>query len=290
MALPVLFGANIDPVWRDVDGPLQLAVQAERDGLDLVTIQDHPYQAAFHDMWTLMSFLAAGTQRVVFVPAVANLPLRPPAMLAKAAASFDVLSAGRLRLGLGAGAFWEAIEAMGGPRRGRKEAVDALSEAIEVIRALWSGQRSARAGGAHYRVAGIHPGPAPSASLGIWLGAYGPRMLDLTGARADGWLPSLAYLGVDRLGEASARIDEAAHRAGRDPAVIRKVYNLNGLITPVSEGPFYGPVRQWVDQITDLVGAYGMNGFVYWPDRDHRRQLSLFAQEVVPAVRRVLPA
>ncbi|MFD3939134.1 LLM class flavin-dependent oxidoreductase [Streptomyces sp. NPDC058611] len=287
MGMPVLFGANIEPAWAEAGGPLRLAVQAEQDGLDLITIQDHPYQAAFHDMWTLMSFLAAGTDRIAFVPTVANLPLRPPAMLAKAAASFDVLSGGRLRLGLGAGAFWEAIEAMGGPRRGKGEAVDALAEAIDVIRALWSGQRSARAGGAHYRVAGIHPGPTPSADLGLWLGSYGPRMLALTGAKADGWIPSLSYLGPDRLAEATARIDDAALQAGRDPAAIRKVYNLNGLITPTSTGPFHGPAEQWVEQIHELVEGFGMNGFVYWPEQDHQRQLALFAREVAPALRQL---
>ncbi|MGW7052938.1 LLM class flavin-dependent oxidoreductase [Streptomyces sp. NPDC054887] len=288
MTLPVLFGANIDPLWSDAGGPLRLALQAERDGLELITVQDHPYQAAFYDMWTLMSFLAARTERVVFVPAVVNLPLRPPAMLAKAAASFDLLSGGRLRLGLGTGAFWEAIVAMGGPRRGKKEAVDALAEAMEVIRAMWSGHRSARAGGAHYKVAGIHPGPTPSADLGIWLGAYGPRMLALTGQKADGWLPTLSYLPPDRLGEAITRIDDAAHQAGRDPAAIRKVYNLGGLITPAPKGPFHGPAHQWVQEITGLVRDRGMNGFVYWPDQDHQRQLALFAHEVVPAVRQNL--
>lgn len=288
MTLPVLFGANIDPVWSDAGGPLGLALQAERDGLELITIQDHPYQAAFYDMWTLMSFLAARTERVLFVPAVVNLPLRPPAMLAKAAASFDLLSGGRLRLGLGAGAFWEAIVAMGGPRRGKKEAVDALAEALEVIRAMWSGSRSARAGGAHYKVGGIHPGPTPSADLGVWLGAYGPRMLALTGQKADGWLPTLSYLGPDRLSEAITRIGDAAHQAGRDPAAIRKVYNLNGLITPAPKGPFHGPAHQWVEEITGLVRDLGMNGFVFWPDQDHQRQLALFAHEVVPAVRQNL--
>lgn len=99
MTLPVLFGANVDPVWGEGDQPLRYARQADRAGLDLVTVQDHPYQQAFHDTWTLMAFLAARTERVTFVPTVANLPLRPPAMLAKAAASFDLLSGGRLQLG-----------------------------------------------------------------------------------------------------------------------------------------------------------------------------------------------
>ncbi|AEY85477.1 putative oxidoreductase [Streptomyces hygroscopicus subsp. jinggangensis 5008] len=232
-----------------------------------------------------MSFLAARTGRVTFVPTVANLPLRPPAMLAKAAASFDLLSGRRLQLGLGAGAFWEAIEAMGGPRRTRKASVEALSEAIDVIRAMWSGDRSVRAGGAYYRVAGVHPGPPPSKSLGIWLGARGPRMLELTGAKADGWMPSLAYLGPDRLGEAMVHLEVGARRAGRDPGKLRKIYNLSGLITTASRGPFHGPVGQWVDQIAELNHAYGMNGFVYWPSEDHDRQLSVFAEEVVPAAR-----
>jgi alkanesulfonate monooxygenase SsuD/methylene tetrahydromethanopterin reductase-like flavin-dependent oxidoreductase (luciferase family) len=159
---------------------------------------------------------------------------------------------------------------------------------MEVIRAMWSGHRSARAGGTHYKVAGIHPGPTPSADLGIWLGAYGPRMLALTGQKADGWLPTLSYLGLDRLGEAIARIDDAARQAGRDPAAIRKVYNLNGLITPASKGTFHGPAHQWAEEIADLVRGQGMNGFVYWPDQDHQRQLALFAREVVPAVRQNL--
>lgn len=285
MGLSVLFGANVDPVWGDGDQPLRRALQADREGLDFVTVQDHPYQKAFYDTWTLMAFLAARTERVTFVPTVANLPLRPPAMLAKAAASFDLLSGGRLQLGLGAGAFWEAIEAMGGPRRTKKESLEALSEAIDVIRAMWSGERSVRAGGAYYRVAGVHPGPTPSPSLGIWLGAYGPRMLELTGAKADGWMPSLGFLGLDRLGESVARVDDAAARAGRDPRGLRKSYNLNGMIGPTSRGAFDGPVEQWVDQIAELYREYGMNGFSYWPNEDHDRQLSVFAREVVPAAR-----
>jgi alkanesulfonate monooxygenase SsuD/methylene tetrahydromethanopterin reductase-like flavin-dependent oxidoreductase (luciferase family) len=139
--------------------------------------------------------LAAKTERIRLVPAVANLPLRPPAMLAKAAASLDLLGGARVELGLGAGAFWDAIVAMGGQRRSGREAVDALGEAIEVIRLMWSGQRSVRFSGRHYRIKGVHPGPRPAHPIGIWLGAYGPRMLALTGTKADGCCPHSASSG-----------------------------------------------------------------------------------------------
>jgi alkanesulfonate monooxygenase SsuD/methylene tetrahydromethanopterin reductase-like flavin-dependent oxidoreductase (luciferase family) len=289
MSLPVLFGANVDPVWEDPGQPLRITEQVEKAGLDLVTVQDHPYQPRFYDAWTLISYLAGATRNVTFVPTVANLPLRPPAMLAKSAASLDVLAPGRIQLGLGTGAFWDAIEAMGGPRREAKEAVAALDEAIDITRLMWSGERSVRFKGEHYSISGVHPGPAPSSDLGIWLGAYGPRMLALTGRKADGWMPSYGFLGLDRLGDAVTRIDSGAQEAGRDPATLRKVYNLNGLISPVeSQAPFQGNVRQWVDQLVSLVRDYGMNGFVYWPDADHLRQLTVFALEVVPAVRAAL--
>ncbi|WP_030661758.1 LLM class flavin-dependent oxidoreductase [Streptomyces cellulosae] len=290
MSLPLLFGANIDPTWKTPEEPERLARRVEDAGLDLITIQDHPYQKDFFDTWTLISYLAARTRTVTFVPAVASLPLRPPAMLAKAAASLDLLTSGRLRLGLGAGAFWEAIDAMGGPLRGKREAVDALDEAITVIRGMWSGERSVRFTGQHYQVKGVHPGPQPGTNLSIWLGSYGPRMLALTGARADGWLPSSSFLPPDRLGEAVTRLNTAAADAGRDPAQLRKVYNLNGIISPVNgTDPFQGSVRQWADQIITAAADHGMNGFVYWPGDDHERQIDLFAQEVIPLVREALP-
>lgn len=287
MTLPVLFGANVDPLWQPADLPVRHALEAERLGLDLVTVQDHPYQAAFYDTWTLLTYLAGRTERITFVPTVATLPLRPPAMLAKSAATLDLLTGGRVQLGLGAGAFWDAIVAMGGPRRSPAEAVGALEEAIAVIRAMWSGERSIKVEGEHYRVAGLHPGPPPSPGLGIWLGAYGPRMLALTGAVADGWLPSHAFLGVDKLPAAIARLDDAAQAAGRDPVGLRKIYNISGLVGPATGEPFRGSVEQWRDQLL-VVHALGMNGFVFWPADDHERQLARFAEEVVPAVRAAL--
>jgi alkanesulfonate monooxygenase SsuD/methylene tetrahydromethanopterin reductase-like flavin-dependent oxidoreductase (luciferase family) len=102
-----------------------------------------------------------------------------------------VLSGGRFELALGAGGFWDAIEAYGGPRREPRDALAALEEAIQVIRLIWSGERNLRFNGAHYRLAGAHSGPVPVHPIGIWLGVYGPRASRLLGRLADGWVPSL---------------------------------------------------------------------------------------------------
>ncbi|MQA85985.1 MAG: LLM class flavin-dependent oxidoreductase [Streptosporangiales bacterium] len=259
---------------------------ADEAGLELVGVQDHPYQARYVDTWTLLATIAAGTERIHVFPDVANLPLRPPAVLAKAAASLDLISGGRVELGLGAGAFWEAIRAMDGPVRTPGEAVAALEEAVQVIRLMWSTQRAVRFEGAHYRLAGVHPGPAPAHPIGIWIGAYGPRMLGLIGRVADGWLPSLGYAAPERLPDMHARIDEAAVSAGRDPSSIQRLYNVSGVITDGrSDGFLQGPPEQWIDQLTALATEYGMDSFVFGPDGDPTRQLRRFAEEVAPGVR-----
>lgn len=289
MTLTVLFGANVDPTWADPGSALRLTRRAEAAGLDFVTVQDHPYQPAFYDTWTLISHLAGGTQRIGLVPTVVCLPLRPPAMLAKAAASLDVLTGGgRVQLGLGAGGFWDGIAAMGGPRRDRAAAISALGEAVDVIRLMWSGERSVRYPGEYYELQGVHPGPRPGAGLGIWLGVYGPRGLAMVGAKAEGWIPTYAYLGLDKLADAAARIDDAAAAAGRDPEQIRRVYNVGGVIGGTSGQLFEGTARDWADQLAGLVHRYGMNGFSFWPSQDHERQVAMFGEEVVPMIRDLL--
>ncbi|MDP9354876.1 MAG: LLM class flavin-dependent oxidoreductase, partial [Chloroflexota bacterium] len=111
----------------------------------------------------------AKTERIRVFPDVANLPLRPPTMLAKQAATLDQLSGGRFELGLGAGAFWDGIRAMGGPVREPKEALAALREATSLLRASWSG-RPLRHDGEIYQALGARPGPLPAHEIGIWFG------------------------------------------------------------------------------------------------------------------------
>jgi alkanesulfonate monooxygenase SsuD/methylene tetrahydromethanopterin reductase-like flavin-dependent oxidoreductase (luciferase family) len=227
--------------------------------------------------------IAAITSRVGLFPDVANLPLRPPAVLAKAAASLDLLSGGRVELGLGAGGFWDAIAAYGGPRRSPAEAHAALAEAIQVIRKVWSGDRDLRFEGTHYRLAGAHSGPVPAHRIGIWLGVYGPRALRLAGRAADGWVPSFRGE-LPPLLEAAARLDAGAAEAGRDPGELRRVLNVGGVITDgAAEGMLRGPVAQWVEELTALVVEHGFDTFVLWADDPG--QLPRFAEEIVPAVR-----
>jgi alkanesulfonate monooxygenase SsuD/methylene tetrahydromethanopterin reductase-like flavin-dependent oxidoreductase (luciferase family) len=191
-----LFGVFITPVAQPAMHAVELAMAADRAGLDLATFQDHPYQPSFHDTWTLLAYVASRTERIHVSSNVLNLPLRQPAVIARSAASLDLLSGGRFELGIGAGAFWDAIDAMGGRRLTPSQAVDALAEAIQIIRAIWAADQrgGVRVKGNYYQVNGAKRGPAPAHEIGIWVGAYKPKMLKLTGRVADGWLPSLSYL------------------------------------------------------------------------------------------------
>ena len=221
-------GVFVVPDAGDPELTVAQIITADRAGLDLVGVQDHPYQRRFFDTWTLLAYLAARTERITLLPDVINLPLRQPAVLAKAAASLDLLSGGRIELGLGAGAFWEGVEAMGGPRRTAGESVEALEEAMQIIRAFLDMEQSVRFEGRHHRAAGAKPGPPPAHRIGLWVGAYGPRMLRLTGRLGDGWLPSVggSYLSEDDVAARQALIDEAARRAGRDPGTIVRAANV----------------------------------------------------------------
>ncbi|WP_114560777.1 LLM class flavin-dependent oxidoreductase [Desertihabitans aurantiacus] len=290
--LELQFGLFPTPTAAAPEAVVELGVLADVSGLDLLTVQDHPYQAAHLDMWTLLSFLAARTTSVRLAPNVANLPLRPPVVLARSVATLDLLSTGRAELGLGAGGFSDAIAAAGGPRRSPREAVDALVEAIEIIRAVWRGQGSVRVDGEHHRVHGLRSGPAPAHPVPIWIGAYGPRMLAVTGRLGDAWIPSMPYAGPERLAEMNARIDEAAVAAGRAPEDVRRLYNVSGRFgrarTSAADGLLQGTPSEWAEQLAELALEEGMSGFVLATDDpdDVRR----FAAEVAPAVRDLVAA
>jgi alkanesulfonate monooxygenase SsuD/methylene tetrahydromethanopterin reductase-like flavin-dependent oxidoreductase (luciferase family) len=300
--LEPLFGININPNAGGVKVAFDMARFADQSGIDLIGIQDHPYNGGFLDTWTLLSALGAATSNIRLFPNVANLPLRPPAMLAKAAASLDIITGGRVVLGLGTGAFWEGVAAYGGPRRTPGEAFQALEEAIQIMRLVWGSpgnESTVSFAGKHYSLVEAQPGPRPSHSIDIWLGAIKPRMLRLIGRLADGWSVSLPYVPPEQIPESQRLIDEAAQEASRDAGAIRRNYNLGGMIQQTSQstirarrpGILFGSVSTWVETLVRFYTELGMDTFNFWPVAGNElEQIRLFAQEVVPAAREQIEA
>lgn len=282
---PLEFGTFVTPVNSPADQAVQLAVLSEQLGFDLVTFQDHPYQPSFHDTWTLLTWAAAKTERIRLAANVHNIPLRPPAVLARSAASLDLLSEGRFELAIGAGGFWDAIEAMGGRRLEPGEAVQALEEAIDVIHGIWddSTRSVLRAGGEFHRVDGAKRGPAPAHDVAIWVGAAKPRMQRLIARKADGWLPSYTWAKREGLVAGNAVIDAEATKVGRDPREIRRLLNIGGVFQSQAVDDFQGPPEHWVDAMTELALEQGVGTFIL--ASDDPATMATFATQVVPAVR-----
>jgi alkanesulfonate monooxygenase SsuD/methylene tetrahydromethanopterin reductase-like flavin-dependent oxidoreductase (luciferase family) len=295
-----LFGVNVDPGAGDPQEPFRRAAAAEKGGLDLLTIQDHPYNVNFLETWTLLSAIASRTERIHLGTNVLSTPLRPPAMLAKMALTLQELSGGRLELGLGAGAYPAGIAAMGGfTGESSKQQYQAFKESLEIVQGMFSNVGgSFTYQGDYYQVKGARIGPAPEQRIPIWLGAIGPSMLRLTGQKADGLLITNTYVPVDRLPRYNRIIDEGAAEAGRKPQDIRRGYNLQGVIdlgrsdtrleNPRDEHIF-GSVEHWCNEIVRLYRDYRQDTITFWPVAGNELvQIEAFAAEVVPAAREAI--
>jgi alkanesulfonate monooxygenase SsuD/methylene tetrahydromethanopterin reductase-like flavin-dependent oxidoreductase (luciferase family) len=283
---PITFGLSLIPSADLVAETRQLAQAADAGGLEYLGIQDHAYNPEFLDVWTLISHLAAETERISFFPDVADLQLRPPTMLAKAAASLSVLTGGRVVLGVGGGASAGGIAAMGGMRRSNSEMIEFTEEALGFMRTALAGGTVEFRGGQH-TIEGYEAGPMPPLPVPLWLGSNGPRMLAVTGRASDGWVSPLStYVAPAAVPSRQKLIDEAALAAGRDPADVRRIYNVVGSIGPQRRGPgLTGDVKAWIDTLTDWAVDLGFDTFIFWPMTDAMAQLEVFAAEVVPAVR-----
>ena len=283
---PLTFGISIDPTAADVIQSLALAQQADRAGLDYLAVQDHPYQPTHLDALSLMSALLNRTEHISVVSDVLDLQLRPPTILAKAAASLSAMAGGRVHLGVGAGASAQGVAAMGGvPRRG-SEMVEYTEESIQILkRALHGGVVQVNT--QQHQIAGYQAGPIPPQPVQVWVGSQKPRMLAVTGRSGDGWISPLnIYVAPDEVPERQELIDAAARSAGREPRDIRRIYNVIGAIGPFRGGSgLVGPVDPWVETLTDWAVELGFDTFLFWPATEPSSQLAIFSSEVVPAVR-----
>jgi alkanesulfonate monooxygenase SsuD/methylene tetrahydromethanopterin reductase-like flavin-dependent oxidoreductase (luciferase family) len=286
------FGYFLIPDAGDPEGVLQTARLADELGYDLLAVQDHPYQRAHLDALALLGVILAQTKRIRVFQDVGNLPLRPPATFAKAAATLDLLSGGRFEAGLGGGGFLEAAHAMGAPELTPGQGIDALEEAVAILRASWSEARAVRFEGRHYRIDGARIGPKPAHPIGIWLGAAKPRALALTGRVADGWAaPLMNYQPPAAAAEAQMIIDGAAREAGRDPSEIRRIYNVRGAFAAAApatasdtDEAIIGPPDHWAEVLTHFALDLGFGTFVLIAPPDPE-VLRTFIEDVAPRVR-----
>jgi alkanesulfonate monooxygenase SsuD/methylene tetrahydromethanopterin reductase-like flavin-dependent oxidoreductase (luciferase family) len=296
----VRFGVSLSPNTAELETTLELAGLADGEGLDFLAVPDHPYLGTQVDTFSLIGMLLARTARVRIFPDVANLALRGPAIIAKAAATLDLLSGGRFELGLGAGGPAPAVEAMGAPRRSPAQSLDALGEGIEILRAMWRPGPTVRVSGNHYAVHAAKAGPPPAHEIGIWLGSVGPRAIAMVGRYGDGWAaPIPAYLPYERWRESQDLIDKAAVDAGRAPGEITRIAQLVGRVTttpatPARQRLLHGsdPIRasaeQWAQTIVYLAEVVGFDTFIFWPEQAEPRQLLRWTQDVIPAVHHLL--
>ena len=279
------FGTFLTAAVGSAERVIALAQLTEQVGLDLVTVNDHPHAPQLYEAWTMLSVIATRTQTVKVTANVTSLPLRHPVVLARTVSTLDLLTGGRVELALGAGSSLAAVAANSGPRMTVGESIVALEEAMAIIRAVWTPQEDIQLSGKHYTMMGAQGGPSPAHDVEIWLGAFKPRMLALTGRLADGWLPTSAAAMPRQLTAMNRIIDDSAVEVGRDPSSVRRLYNVRGRFDQRGGGFLQGPESQWIEQLTELTLTEGMSTYILVSeDPDDIRRFADVAEGVREAV------
>lgn len=215
-----------------------------------------PQYRSVHDPLVVLAFLAGRTSRVRLGVAVVDMPFYPPIVLAKMAASLDVVSAGRLDLGLGIGWAPEEYAAAGAPyeRRGAR-----AEEFLRCLVAIWT-QDPASYAGEFYRLppAYVDPKPVQRPHPPLLLGGFADAALRRAGRLADGWVSGSAA-DLSRIGESIAVVRDAARQAGRDPAALRFVVRGVVRVRPAGRED-RRPLRGSLDEIRSDLAALAEQG------------------------------
>lgn len=287
----LLFGTTVIPTVGGRTDPVEDALHAEQLGFDLVTCWDHLHgDTPSYETLTLLTWIASRTERIRIGPNVLGLPYRHPTVTAKMAETLHRLSGGRFILGLGAGGNNAEFRAWGLDPRTPSEKVEATQEAIELIRAMWT-EPEVMYEGFHFRTDHAQMEPKPETPIPIWVGAYGPRMLELVGRLADGWIPSMSYAPPDRAVKLRERVLRAAEAAGRDPTDITYAYNVVVLVQDGAQDPSGRVVAGSPDEVARRLAEIAKKGFTclnLWPRGDRVGGRERLAKEVIPTVRDIL--
>jgi F420-dependent oxidoreductase-like protein len=320
------FGTFVPQGWRmdlaDIPDPVEkyetmsrCAVEAERAGYDALWVYDHfhtvprPQTEATFECWSSMAALARDTSSIRLGQMVTCSGYRPPALLAKMSSCIDVLSHGRLIVGIGAGWYQHEFEAYGYEFPDVPERLRMLRDAIQVLKAMWTQER-AQFGGRYYRVNGAinEPKPVQRPHPPLWIGGSGERVtLKLVAQHGDacnigGDVETLRHklevlrghcvtVGRDCdtvvkshsinaiVGRDEAEIERivtgTARRAGQDPQAIRD-----------QAGAFVGRPEQVAEAIQAVVDAGIEYVIVYQPNMAEGGVIQRFAEEVIPLLRR----
>jgi probable F420-dependent oxidoreductase len=284
------FGVSIIPSASGRSDPVAEAQRFEELGFDLLSIWDHPHgERPSFETWTLLTWIAARTSRVGLATNVLGLPFRLPALTAKMAETLDRLSNGRLILGLGGGGSNAEFAGLGAPVRTNAEKVEALEEALAVIRGVWT-ESPFSFEGHHYRSDAASVEPKPGRAIPIWLGTYGPKALALTGRIADGWIPSM---GPTTPAEATSKmraVRAAAEEAGRDPDALDYAYNVG---VRIGGPPPEDPERRVAgdpDEVIERLLVFLELGFTvlnFWIGGRREEQAERLATAIIPTLRRL---
>ncbi|MDP9797723.1 putative F420-dependent oxidoreductase [Catenuloplanes nepalensis] len=259
-------GLPVAGAWASPDRLAAVATRAEQLGYHSlwtfqrlfvpVDPQPEPVYRSVLDPLIALAFAAARTTTIRLGVAIVNLPFVPPVHLAKQAATLDVLSGGRLDLGLGSG--WSAPEFVAAgadlARRGPRTA-----EYVRVLRTLWSGSGAPHEGEFYRLPAGYqHPLPVQRPGPPILLGGSAPAALRRAGRLADGWI-SRSKANLAEIGDSVALVRAAAAEAGRDPDAIRVVsrgpVRAGGALPEAGRKPLTGSYAQIRADVNRLAEA-----------------------------------
>jgi alkanesulfonate monooxygenase SsuD/methylene tetrahydromethanopterin reductase-like flavin-dependent oxidoreductase (luciferase family) len=263
----VQFGVKPTVAIANPQQTIQQIRQADRDGLDLFAITDHPYFADRLEAYATVGYGLGATQNITAVTDVTNLPFRPAPLLSRTITSLSALSGGRIVLGLGAGGYLGRIADFGAPRLTPGQAVAAFEESFGVLRALAGGGPAVNITGTHYSISEGQPAPVDFPP--IWTGSVGPKSLAITGRLADGWFPGGSSDWLSALyRDGRAIIDQAALAAGRSPSDIATIYNLRGTVTSddvastttVSASRIVGALDDWSETENTNNGGSALTG------------------------------
>jgi F420-dependent oxidoreductase-like protein len=316
----IRFGLHIEPDYGyDYQTIREMALEAERVGFDSIWLSDHFFIERTHteksalECWTTLTALAFETKEIHLGPNVTCVSFRHPALLARIAASLDVISRGRIEFGIGAGWNQDEHTAFGVPFEKPSTRIQKLAEALEIIKRLWT-QETVDFQGRHYRLDGAFCAPKPfqKPHPPVWVGGKGDKLLRVTAQFAD-------YTNFDfqmRLEDCRERLEILENHCmniGRNYDEIRKALPIYVFISKDPErfddifrtgamwrgftleqyktlvqSPILGTPEECVQQMYPWIDL-GMRYFIiYFPNGPELEPLRLFGEHVIPEIRKAM--